>query len=84
MLILEKKISFFKRYNTILKEIIKPEIIYLDDKLIWKRFRINFGLSHIKLNNYNQTIPQILTDLSNDEIYRAILKSCGELVKDIR
>ena len=83
MLILEEKISFFERYNTILKDIVKPEIIYLDEKLIWKRFRKYFGLSYIKLNNHNQTIPQVLTDLSNDDVYLMILKSCRELVKDI-
>ena len=59
MLILEKKISFFERYNTILKDILKPEIIYLDQKLVWKRFRKNFGLSHIKLENPNKNIHKI-------------------------
>lgn len=83
MLILEEKISFFERYNIILKDILKPEIIYLDEKLIWKRFQKYFGLSHIKLNNHHRTIPQVLTDLSNDEVYRMILKSCSELIKDI-
>ena len=83
MLILEEKISFFERYNSILKDILKPEIIYIDEKLIWRRFRKSFAISHIKLNNHNQTIPQVLTDLSNYEIYQAILKSCGEIVKEI-
>jgi len=83
MLILDEKISFFERYNTILKDILKPEIIYLDEKLIWKRFRKYFGLSHIKLNSHYQTIPQVLTELSNDEVYNTILKSCSDLVKDI-
>ena len=83
MLILEKKSTFCERYNSILKDVLKPEIIYLDEKLIWRRFRKSFGLSHIKLNNHNQTIPQVLTDLSNYEIYQAILKSCREIVKEI-
>lgn len=83
MIILEKKMSFFERYNAILSDTLRPEIIYLDEQLIWKRFRKIFGFSHLKLNNHNQTIPQVLTNLSNYEIYRAILKSCREIIKDI-
>jgi hypothetical protein len=84
MLILEKKISFHERYNNILNDTLKPEIIYLDEKLIWKRFRKIFGLSHLKLNNLRNTSPIILENLSNNEIYLAILRSCGSIINEIK
>lgn len=84
MLILEKKISFFERYSIILNDTLRPEIIYLDKELIWKRFRNIFGLTHLKLNNLRNSSPNILENLSNDEIYRAILKSCGSIIKEIK
>lgn len=84
MLILEKKISFLERYNNILNETLRPEVIYIDEELIWKRFRKSFGLSHLKLNNLKNFTPNILENLSNDEIYRAILKSCGNIINEIK
>ncbi len=84
MLILEEKISFFERYNTILKDILKPEIIYLDEKLIWKRFQKYFGFLHLKLNNLKGFSPMILETLSNHEIYQAILRSCGSIINEIK
>jgi len=84
MLILERKISFLERYSNILKETLKPEIIYMDEKLIWKRFRNIFGLHHLKLINLRIFSPNILDNLSNDEIYQAILKSCRSIINEIK
>jgi len=84
MLILEKKISFHERYNDILNEILRPEIIYLDEKLIWRRFRKIFGFSHLKLNNLKKYSPLILENLSNHEIYQTILRSCGTIINEIK
>ena len=84
MLILEKKISFHERYNNILNDTLRPEIIYLDEKLIWKRFRKIFGFSQLKLNNLRKISPIVLENLSNHEIYQAILRSCGSIISEIK
>jgi len=84
MLILEEKISFFERYNTILNDTLRPEIIYLDKELIWKKFRNIFGLPHLKLNNLRNFSLNILENLSNDAIYQTILKSCGNIINEIK
>jgi len=83
MLILENKISFIERYNRILKKTLRPKIIYLDERLIWKRFRKIFGLYHQKLKYLKNNPPEILENLSDDEIYRSILKSCGSIIEEI-
>jgi len=84
MLILEEKISFFDRYNTILNDTLKPEIIYLDKELIWKSFRKLFSLHHLKLEILRENTPLVLENLSNDEIYQAILKSCRSIINEIK
>ena len=84
MLILENRINFFERYKAILRDILRPEIIYLDEQLIWKRFRKIFGFLHLKLNNLKDFSPMILETLSNHEIYQAILRSCGSIINEIK
>ena len=84
MIILEKKMNFFERYDMILRDTLRPEIIYLDEQLIWKRFRKIFGFSHLKLNNLKNSLPIILENLSNHEIYQAILRSCGSIINEIK
>ena len=83
MLVLENKISFIERYNRILIKTLKPEIIYLDERLIWKRFRKTFGHYHQKLKYLKNNTTEILENLSDDEIYRSILKSCGSIIKEM-
>lgn len=84
MIILEKKMNFFERYNAILSDALRPEIIYLDEQLIWKRFRTLFGFPHLKLNNLVNFSPIILENLSNHELYQAILRSCGSIISEIK
>ena len=83
MIILEKKISFFERYNHILENILHPEVIYIDEELIWKRFRKEFVINHLKLRKIKYKIPEILENLSNNDIYHALVKSCGTIIKEI-
>ena len=84
MLILEEKMSFFERYNTILNDTLKPEIIYIDKELIWKSFRKHFSLHHLKLEILRKNTPLVLENLSNHEIYRTILTSCSDIIKEIK
>ena len=83
MIILEKKISFFERYNHILEDILHPKVIYIDEELIWKRFRKEFVINHLKLRKIKYKIPEILENLSNNDIYHALVKSCGTIIKEI-
>lgn len=84
MLILEEKMSFFERYNTILNDTLKPEIIYIDKELIWKSFRKYFCLTHLKLEILRGNTPIVLENLSNHEIYHTILTSCRDIIKEIK
>jgi len=83
MLILEKKITFLERYNNIFKKTLKPEIIYLDEKLVWKRFLKNFGLKCSKLKHLKNYNLENLNHLKDDEIYKTIVKCCSSLIKEI-
>ena len=84
MLILEKRSTFFERYNKILNETLKPEIIYLDKELIWKEFRKIFSLHHLKLGKLGQNTPVVLKSLSNHDIYHNIVRSCRAIIKMIK
>jgi hypothetical protein len=83
MLALERKMNFLGRYHKILEETLKPDVINIDENLIWKRFRGLFGLKWLKYGDLKGVVPEILKKLTNDEIYRAILKSCGSIIKEM-
>ena len=83
MLVLERKINFLDRYHKILQETLKPDVINIDESLIWKRFRGLFDLKWLKYGDLKGTAPEILERLTDDEIYRAILKSCGSIIKEM-
>lgn len=83
MLALERKMDFLGRYHKILQETLKPDVIKIDERLLWKRFRGLFDLKWLKYGDLKGAAPEILEKLTDDEIYRAISKSFGSIIKEM-
>ena len=73
--------AFYSRYNTQLDDM-QVEGVHIDKKYLWKRFCKLNGIPK-KLYKWSSQDAYNMNAMTEDELYRAIVKASGSILQEI-